>query len=138
MIVCVDASIVVKWFTTEDDSDQALRWLESHAGDEIVAPMLLQVEVASVFRRKLCMGEMTFEECLQALRLLEQLGFRYLSDPSIVARAFELSIELAQPTVYDTVYLAIAEKQHCELWTADERFARVASATYPFVRLLSA
>jgi len=46
--------------------------------------------------------------------------------------------ELGQSTIYDTLYLAVAQRNQCELWTADERFAAAASGRYPFVKLLRA
>ena len=46
--------------------------------------------------------------------------------------------ELGQSTIYDTLYLAVAQRNQYELWTADERFAAAASGRYTFVKLLRA
>ena len=53
--------------------------------------------------------------------------------PAEVASALRRKL---QPVVYDAMYLALAEKEHCELWTADAEFAKSASAKDPFVRAL--
>lgn len=136
MSACVDASLAVKWLAHEPGSDKAIDWLNAHAGDEIIAPIFLPIEVASVLRQKVRRVEMTSEEGLKALKLLERLQIRLIWDWSLLERASSLAAELDQPTAYDTAYLALAEKNSCELWTADARFSRAASRMYPYVRLL--
>jgi predicted nucleic acid-binding protein len=136
MTVCVDASMVLKWLAREDDSDKALLWLRAHSGHEFVGPSFLPVEVASVLRQKMCWGEMDAGQCIMALGFLERLDIRYEWDPSLSRRAFELAVDLDLPTIYDAAYLAIAEREQCEMWTADARFVRAASEKHPVVRLL--
>ncbi len=136
MTVCVDASLVMKWLTYENDSDKAIAWLNAHAEDEIIAPAFLAVEVASALRQKIRRVEIDPEEGLEALQFLNKLGIRLTWDWAFVERAFIIAIELDQPTAYDTAYVALAEREQCELWTADRRFTRIASPRYPFVRLL--
>lgn len=136
MKVCVDASLVVKWLTNEKDSDRAITWLESHAEDELIAPIFLSAEVSSVLRRKTRQGWLTAQQAREALQLLERLRLRLVWDWSMAERAMMMAEELDQPTTYDTFYLAVAEKEECEFWTADERFVRGSSGRYPFVRLL--
>lgn len=138
MRTCVDASLALKWLTSEPGSDEAVAWLSDRARDEILAPVLLPIEVASVLRQKVHRAEMAFADGLRALALLEKLKIHYEWDWSLLERAFSLAAELNQPTAYDTAYLALAERSGCELWTMDGRFARAASAKYPQVRLLGA
>lgn len=45
--------------------------------------------------------------------------------------------QLRQDAAYDAHYLALAETLNCDLWTADERFYRAASATFKFVKWLA-
>ena len=59
-----------------------------------------------------------------------------LSPPELSREAWELAVELNLPTVYDTAYLALAQIEGCDFWTADRSFYRVASGKYGFVRLL--
>lgn len=136
MTVCADASLVLKWLTYESDSDKAVAWLDAHADDEMIAPAFLPLEVASALRRKTRRDDITPDEGLEALQLLDRLRIRLTWDWALLERAFILAVELDQPTAYDTAYLALAERERCELWTADGRFTRIASSRYPFVRLL--
>lgn len=135
MIACIDASLALKWLTREPGTDEALTWLGAHAGDELIAPAFFPIEVASVLRQKTRRKEITVDECLEAFQLLEKLKIQLIWDWALLKRAFELAIELDQPTAYDTAYLALAERERCEFWTADASFARVASVSYPLVRM---
>ena len=79
---------------------------------------------------------MTPEDGQEALDALESVDVRLVWDFELIQRAFHLADELGQSTIYDTLYLAVAEREHCDLWTADARFAAAASARFPFVRPL--
>jgi predicted nucleic acid-binding protein len=137
MTVCVDASVIVKLLTPESGSTEALSWLASHAGEQFLAPASLPAEVGSALRTKMRRAEMSVAQCTEALGLLNRLAIQYTWDWDLLERAFNLAVELDQPTVYDTLYLALAEKQQCELWTADMGFVRAASPGYPFVKALT-
>ncbi|MDI6871099.1 MAG: type II toxin-antitoxin system VapC family toxin [Bacillota bacterium] len=136
MTLCLDASLIVKLVTPEPGSDQVRGWFGPHAEEEIVAPHFLLAEVLSTLRRKCRNGELTPAEAREAIRFLDGLSLRLMWSWTLAERALALAEELDQPTVYDTLYLAVGEAAGCEFWTADERFARCAAPRYPFVRLL--
>ena len=136
--VVVDASVVTKWLVDEDDSDKAHALLEAwdSAGMRPTAPGFLPAEVTDALHRRVVRSDLPVEE---AAVLLARLASRVeLQEPSgIHGRALELASELGQGAAYDCHYLALAEALDCELWTADERFHRAASAAFPFVHALS-
>ena len=136
MTVCLDASLILKCLTYEPGTDAALGWLSAHADDDMVAPSFFLAEVASVLRRKVGQLEIGPEDGQEALLALKALDARLVWDFELVQSAFLLADELGQSTIYDTLYLAVAEREHCDLWTFDARFVAAASARYPFVRLL--
>ncbi len=136
MSVCVDASLVVKWVSREGDSEAALAWLQSHAGEALIAPVLLPIELSAVLHQKTRRQELTSEQAERALQLFERLRVRLIWDSTLVRRALDLAEELDQTTTYDTLYLALAETERCELWTADARFVRAAKPQYHFVHEL--
>lgn len=137
MTYCIDASLVLRLLLREPGCDEAQRWFASHAEAELVAPHLLLAEVCSALRRKARQGRMGLAEVECTLRFLDGLNVRLVDGRSLARRAYALAEELDQPTIYDTLYLAVAEVEGCELWTVDEQFARKAGMRYPFVRLLS-
>jgi predicted nucleic acid-binding protein len=136
MTVCLDASVVLKLLIYETDSERAVQWLNSHEGEELVAPTFLFAEVASVLQRRVRMGEVTAQERKDALDALESIQIRPIWDYALIRQATALADEIGQPTVYDTIYLAVAERERCIFLTADQRFAKAASGTYSSVQLL--
>jgi predicted nucleic acid-binding protein len=131
--VCVDASLLLKCLLYEPGSEAAIAWLEVHKGEDMVEPWTLLAEVASVIRRKALQDEISVAEGREALFFLDSLGVRLLADFALVQRAYDLAGEIGQPSVHDTLYLAVAERERCDLWTSDARFARAASR-YRYVR----
>ena len=61
-------------------------------------------------------------------------GIQLRDASELHVRALELASELRQGAVYDAHYLAHEESLECELWTADQRFQRAASAAGRAVR----
>lgn len=136
MTVCVDASLAVRMLSREPGSDEAAAWFAAHIDDDIVAPSFLPAEVASAMRRKALRGEMTPEQAVELLESFAAMGIRLSGGWETINRALVLAEELGQPTVYDAVYLALAEQEGCDLWTADAAFVKAASTKHPNVRLL--
>lgn len=136
MPICVDASIVVKWLVSEEGSEQATRLLEAWAGSALVAPAFMPTEVASTLRKKLRRGEMTVEEGEARLARLAELGIDLFADDATLRRAWALAARFEQPTLYDAVYLAVAERAQAEFWTADGELVRRLGSALPYVRLL--
>lgn len=137
MIHCVDASVVLRVLLQEPGWEAAKEWFALHVNDELIAPHFMPTEVLSTLRRKCRSGQLTSEQAKDALRFLAELGLRLVWSWALAERALALAEELDQPTVYDSLYLAVAEEARCEFWTADERFVRCAASRYPFVRLLN-
>jgi predicted nucleic acid-binding protein len=55
----------------------------------------------------------------------------YPANPLLV-RSMEIALDTRQ-AIYDCLYLALAESDHCELLTADDVFARRVRSSYPFI-----
>ena len=88
---------------------------------ECVLPNLADIEVVSVLRKQWLAGTMTEARCIRAIRYLAALPFpRYEASP-LLERAFELRSTV---TVYDGVYVALAERLGATLVTMDGRLAR--------------
>lgn len=115
----VDASVAAKWFIPEEGTDKSLvvrdRYIE---GDlDLVAPDLLVYEVANALRYRADLEDSKLKEDLEALFLLDL----ELVPPSqeLVTRSVAAARRL-DISVYDALYLALAETLSANLLTADQ------------------
>ena len=124
----VDASLAVKWLVDEEDSGKALALYHGWAasGVQVAAPYLMLAEVANALHRKAADGGLALQVAIEALKDMDTLEIDFSNPPNIHAGALRLADRLDQGAVYDSIYLALAERLDCELWTADRRFYRVA------------
>lgn len=136
--VVVDASVAFKWLVEEENSDKAtaLARLWDDEGMQVAAPPLMPFEVANALHRRVVRGELTVEFATGLLRDLMSLGVTLYAMPDLHGRALELASRLEQQAVYDAHYLALAGSLGCEMWTADQRFFRAASAGTDNIRWL--
>ena len=75
------------------------------------------------------------EDSIEGLQSVD-LAIELHADPYLHRRALQIARDLRQSAVYDCIYLALAEAQDGQLWTADERFYRAASLQFSNVRWL--
>jgi predicted nucleic acid-binding protein len=136
-MIVLDASVTVKWFASEPGSAQARSLV--HRGDELIAPELIQAEVASALVKKALRQQLNLEEAREALALwieaIEDGDIVLLPDADYLAAASELALQLAHP-LPDCLYLAVAERLGAALITADRAFARRVARRSALVQLL--
>lgn len=134
----LDSSVAFKWEVAELDSDKAIRLRdEARRGlHELLAPDVFPIEVAHAMTRaerqgrvspadgwRLWLGIMADSPTLQS----------YLS---LIPRAYSIS-SAARIGVYDCLYVALAEREACELIAADNRLVTNLQAHFPFIIALS-
>ena len=137
MLYVIDAGVVVKWFIPEADSNIAHQLLERYLQgvDTPVAPDLLIAECGNVFWRRYRQGDITPDEATESLADLLALQVPLVPATSLVPSALQLALQ-HQRTVYDALYLALAQERNCVLITADERFFNALSPQFPQLQLL--
>lgn len=126
----VDASVILKWFSNEEDSDRALILKEKHIQRDVllIVPDLLFLEIANALKYK----KDNFEKIQKANKDLWDIGFLI---KRINKEILDKSIEIALKynfTIYDSLYIALAQIYETELITADEELAKA-----PNVKLLN-
>ena len=112
----VDASVAAKRWFDEPDSATAIEALDR--AQRLIAPDFLVIEIANVAATRVKRG---LEEPAQAERAVR--GVAVLVDllaPSgpLALRAFEMARD-HQVSVYDALYLALAEREAAAVITAD-------------------
>ena len=139
LLVCVDASFVLKLFLEEPDSDQVQAlWAQWLADDNrILAPYHLVFEVISVIRNYVYRGKISTEAGRAAVEAFTVQDIELIPPESLCIRAWELAEQFSRPTAYDSFYLAAAEYVGCDLWTADGRLYRAVRGELPWVKRLT-
>ena len=122
MLLVIDSSVIAKWFFLEPLTDRAMAvrqdWESSTV--DLIAPDLMLVEVGNIAWKKQRAGLITQEEGTSAMFDLLALNIPTVEPQVILARAHSLA-NLFDRTVYDGLYLALAEERKARLVTADLR-----------------
>ena len=129
----VDTCVVVKWFLPEVDSDRALMLRESFQAGTInlLAPDLLLIEFANVLWKQ--RQALDLEEAESILVELRTWDLELIASDKLLDDALRLAYE-HQRTVYDALYLALAQREGCDLITADERLYNAVKNQLPWVK----
>lgn len=137
MRLVIDSCVGFKWHLHEADSDRAILIRDQFLSGalDLVAPDVFPVEIAHALTRAERQGRITAAE--GAIRLQDMFAILPGLTPylSLLPRAYEISSQ-ARIGVYECLYVALAEREGCELLTADERLWRGLPGG-PIVRLSS-
>lgn len=140
-IVVVDASLALKWVLSEPDSSTGITLLKEWNTQkvEVIAPALFAYEATNILYRQVVTGKLTYDETKKLLARLFAIGveldFSHYNNAS--TRAMEFSHRFGLPATYDAHYLALAEREGCDYWTADMRLWNAIGGKLPWLRRLS-
>jgi predicted nucleic acid-binding protein len=129
-MIVVDASILAS--ALGDDGSDGERARSHLAGEHLFAPELIDLEVASAWRRAARAGALGARRAGQALADLAALPLARAAHQPLMSRIWELRDNLSP---YDAVYVALAEALNAPLLTADRRLTD-APGTYCEINLL--
>ena len=135
MTVVVDASVALKWVLPQEQTDEALalwdRW--QGAAELVAAPALFRAEVTNVIRQYVRRGHITPVDASEALDSLVSI-VAILEPEGLYSRALAISNEHDLGAAYDAQYLALAELEGCEFWTADRKFVNAVGESFRRLR----
>lgn len=120
----VDASVAVKWVVAEDHTEAALRLLNQ--AESLLAPTHWLAEAANALWAKTVRGDLSDSEAQERVVFLAgaPIATTPLDRLAAVAMAIALRMRI---TMYDALYLALAEQHRTPLVTADSRLFEAAS-----------
>ena len=132
----VDCSVAVKWEITEPLSDKARRLRDAFrlGVHQLLAPDLFPTEVANA----LLVAE-------RRGRILPGQSAVFLADvlttcpaihpclPHLLSQAHAIAAASTNTSVYDALYVSLAQREGCELVTADDRLVRNLQPRFPFI-----
>jgi predicted nucleic acid-binding protein len=135
----LDSSVGFKTLLAEQDSDKAQRLYDEYQNDihDFLSPDVFPVEIAHAITRAERQGRITPAEGAQLLTdMLNRLPVMHASLP-LLGRAYQISSD-ARIGVYDCLYVALAERESCDLVTADTRLLNTLQPKFSFIVPLSA
>jgi predicted nucleic acid-binding protein len=116
----IDASVAAKWVVEEDYSANAALLLDY---DTLHAPAHWRAEAVNVLWAKVFRGDLTAADAEQRMLVLNRAPVADTTIAGLLPRAFAISVAHSV-TVYDSLYVALAEQRDIPLVTADERLIR--------------
>ena len=137
-VLCLDTSVLISYLVADENEPQAdALVLEAVLGTaRLIIPAFAWAEVGSVLRKKVRMGLLTIEEAQGCFEDFSNLPIDYINGESVRARSWELAEQYQLPTLYDAAFLACAESESAEFWTADEVLLRKLSPCPSYVHQL--
>ena len=121
-MIVIDASVLVDLLLDRRGNNRTGRVLDAVAGRPIAAPHLIDAEVAHALRCAVLRGVLPSTTGNAALVDLGLLKLRRYPHTALLPRAFTLR---DNATIYDALYLALAEVLGICLLTRDRALARV-------------
>jgi predicted nucleic acid-binding protein len=136
--ICLDASLVLAWLLPAERTPHVTDIWDGllRKGDELLGPPLLFIEVTSVLREKLAQRQITSQEAELAFSAFQLLPIARAWPEKLHTKAWGIAKALDQRKAYDAHYLALAEIEGCELWTADRRLYNAVGGRMPWLKLV--
>jgi predicted nucleic acid-binding protein len=133
----LDASVAIKWVIVEPDSNRATRLREDcrNAIHDLIAPESFAIECAYSLTKKQRQRLLPDARALWDEIMLDAPAFAPIL--TLADRALDISIQ-ARHNFYDCLYVALAEREGCDLLTADAKLVTNLQPAFPFITSLAA
>jgi len=127
----LDSSVAVKWVLPEIDSDKAIRLRDDYRQGihQLIAPEWFTLEVMNILGKAAARKIITPALALQHLANIFRNAPVFFPPLPLANRAFQLALK-HQRAVYDCLYLALAQREKCDLVTADDALVRQLQPIY--------
>lgn len=117
-MLVIDANVLAVALLDDGPDSDATR--NRMRGEQLAAPTLIDLEVASVWRGLARGGHLDPRRIAFALDDLRELPIQRVGHAPLLARCWELRDNL---TIYDAAYVSLAEVLHVTLLTGNRRLA---------------
>lgn len=141
-VLVADASVAIKWVLPEVWSLQAQALLEQalHAHQRIVAPPHLFSEATNALHQRVHSREaqhrITAPEAAEALVQFLTFPIEPIFSLSLYQHALRFAEVHGLRSIYDTLYVVLAEQVDAEMWTADKNLVNALTTSAPWVRFI--
>jgi predicted nucleic acid-binding protein len=138
MILVMDSSSALKWALPEKFSDKAEKLREDYHNSlvDLIAPDIFSIETLHALTKAERQHRIPHGDAYPLWQLIHADCPVLHPHIPLLDRAYEIA-SVARIGIYDCVYVALAEREHCELATADDRIIKNLQSAFPFIRHLS-
>lgn len=135
----IDSSVSFKWVVAENDSDKAQRLRADFRNGvhDLLAADIFPAEVANALLMAERRGRINPGEL--AIHVADILSTTPRLEPTspLLQRVAEI-VATFRISIYDCLYVALAEREACDFVTADEKLVKKLQAQFPFLVSLAA
>jgi predicted nucleic acid-binding protein len=134
----LDSNVALKWVLSEPDSTNArlLRSEFQQQVHELFAPDIFAIEVAHALARAELRGFITRAQGRAFVTNILSTPPQLEPYLPLLSRAYQIASQ-ARIGVYDCVYVALAEREGCDLVAADSRLINSLQPSFPIIRSLT-
>ena len=135
--IVLDTSVAVKWFFEEEDERHAASIAANIRGDalEAIVPEFFYVECANAFRGKIKKKICSLEEAHRAFSVLQNLPLKRHLHEDLADIALDHAA-IYDISVYDALYVSLAEIYAAPLITADAALLKACKGRFDFIQHL--
>jgi predicted nucleic acid-binding protein len=131
----LDASVAVKWpLPAADDAlkPKALELLNAYVHGQIqfIVPDIFWAEFGNALWQAVRQGRHSASDAKIAISSALDRDFPVVPSRDLLPSALAIALRFGR-TVYDSIYVALAEAMRCDMVTADERLANALAAYFP-------
>jgi len=119
---------------TEPFSGEARRVLEGYASGALalIAPDLLAAEIGNIVWKKVRLQGLAKADAEKIIAAFRELEILLIPSDELLEKAFQFAMA-HERTVYDSLYIALCEREHCAFVTADERLVNAVNKSFPTI-----
>jgi predicted nucleic acid-binding protein len=123
----VDASIAIKVYVPEIHSAHAIRFFSDE--HELIVPEFMLAEFANiVWKKSALLGELTEAESKTIVDAVRELPLGYYYTSGLLTDALQIALTTKR-SIYDSLYIALAASQGCQLMTDDRKLCESLQST---------
>jgi predicted nucleic acid-binding protein len=136
--IVIDASVAAKWFLDEPHSTEALDILKKVLDDELslLAPDHIYAEIGNTLWRRTSAGTVVVSDAQDFISDFLRIKITLVSTADLLSDAYHLAITHKR-SMYDSLYLALSQREQCQFVTADEKLVNVVGSAMSDVVLLA-
>jgi predicted nucleic acid-binding protein len=133
--VVLDASVAVKWPLSGADEPlkpPALELLQRYVDGQIqfIVPDIFWAEFANALGKAVRQGRHSAKSATTAISSALGRNFPVVPSKDLLPSAIAIALKFGR-SVYDSIYVALAQEMGCDMITADERLANALAAYFP-------